>query len=254
MARLAATEHGADWVINTDADEFWMPHEATLKDVFAAVPEPWGRAYALSRHFVPRPDDGALFAERMTVRVSPAAAINDPTSPYRPHLKAAHRADREITVSFGSHTAASPRWRAVHHWHPADVLHFPFRSLDAMGEQGRPAGKGRQAARAVRHGAEGERGRPERRPVPPRSWSTTATLERGRADGLARHRTFACGMPCARLAGMGATGSRGQGVTQGCCPKARRCATRTSCGCTVSSTGSNVRVGGAQQTENGESR
>jgi hypothetical protein len=129
MARLAATEHAADWVINTDADEFWMPRGGTLKEVLAAVPEPWGVVFALSRHFVPRPDDGTFFAERMTVRVSPPAAINDPTSPYRPHLKAAHRADPEITVSFGSHTVSSARWRAVHNWHPADVLHFPFRSV-----------------------------------------------------------------------------------------------------------------------------
>jgi hypothetical protein len=129
MARLAATEHQADWIINTDADEFWMPHGGSLRDVFAAVREPYGIVFALSRHFVPRPDDGASFAERMTTRVSSPAAINDPTSPYRPHLKAAHRADPDVTISFGAHVARSRRWRAVHHWHPADVLHFPFRSI-----------------------------------------------------------------------------------------------------------------------------
>jgi len=113
MARLAATEHGADWVLNTDADEFWMPRGGTLKDVLGSVPDSHGVVFALSRHFVPRPDDERSFAERMTVRVAPPAAIHDPTSPYRPHLKAAHRGDPAITISFGSHTVASPRWRQV---------------------------------------------------------------------------------------------------------------------------------------------
>ena len=142
MARLAATEHGADWVINTDADEFWVPRGGALKEVFAAVPGSHGVVFALSRHFAPRPDDGMFFAERMTVRVSARVGINDPTSPYRPHLKAAHRADPDITISFGAHTAHSGRWRALHNWHPADVLHFPFRSLEQWENKGVRRGRG----------------------------------------------------------------------------------------------------------------
>jgi nucleotide-binding universal stress UspA family protein len=64
MARLAATEHGADWIINTDADEFWLPRAATLKESLGAVPSEIGVVWALTCHFVPRPDDGRSFAER----------------------------------------------------------------------------------------------------------------------------------------------------------------------------------------------
>jgi Glycosyl transferase family 2 len=150
MARLAATEYHADWIINTDADEFWMPRDATLKEVFSDVPKTHGVVFALSRHFVPRPDDGGHFSERMVYRASPRAAIHDPTSPYRPHLKTAHRADPSVTISFGSHTVSSERWQPVHHWHPADVLHFPFRSLEQWENKGsrRARGGGRPQRRS----------------------------------------------------------------------------------------------------------
>ncbi len=128
MARLAATEYEADWVINTDADEFWMPRRGTLRDVFAAIPDRYGVFWALTRHFVPRPDDGEFFAERMTTRLSAVAPINDPTSPYRPHAKAAHRGNPDIVVGFGSHIARSPALEPLRDWYPADVLHFPFRT------------------------------------------------------------------------------------------------------------------------------
>jgi hypothetical protein len=142
MARLAATDHGADWVINTDADEFWMTRQGTLKEALSAVPERFGVVWALSRHFVPRPDDDAFFADRMVVRVSPPVAINDPTSPYRPHLKAAHRADPEIGVGFGAHTVRTRKWRALHHWHPFEVLHFPFRSREQWERKGARRARG----------------------------------------------------------------------------------------------------------------
>jgi hypothetical protein len=129
MATLAATEYGADWVLNTDADEFWMPRGGRLKDVLGAVPSHLGVVWALTRHFVPRPEVEPDFAERMTVRVSAAAPTNDPTSPYRPHAKVAHRGDPEIVIRYGAHLVHS-RLAPLTDWYVADALHFPFRSLE----------------------------------------------------------------------------------------------------------------------------
>ena len=128
MARLAAAEYRADWVINTDADEFWWPRGGTLKDVLAAVPAEYGIVEGFWRSFVPRPDDDREFAERMTVRLSQQAPINDPTSFYRPVVKVAHRADPLVNVARGNHALAGSRLRTLTTWHPVEVLHFPLRS------------------------------------------------------------------------------------------------------------------------------
>jgi hypothetical protein len=128
MARVAAREFGADWVINSDADEFWWPRGASLKDVLEAVPEEYGVVNAFWRSFVPRPDDGAFFAERMTARLSSAAPINDPRSFYRPVTKIAHRADPEVIVGRGNHDLVRSDLRPLPTWHPLEVLHFPQRS------------------------------------------------------------------------------------------------------------------------------
>ena len=135
MARLAATEQRADWVINTDADEFWMPRRGTLKEALAAVPEEFGVVWAITRHFLPRPGNMGFFADRMNVRLSATAPLNDPTSPFRPHAKAAHRADPEIVVLFGSHDVVT-KLAPLRGWYPADVLHFPFRTREQYERKG----------------------------------------------------------------------------------------------------------------------
>ena len=135
MARLAATEYAADWIINADADEFWVPRRGTLKNLLSAIPEEFGVIWALTRHFVPRPEHGEFFAERMTVRFSATTPLNDPTSPYRPHAKAAHRADPAIVVLYGSHDVRSSLPR-LSGWFPADVLHFPFRTREQWERKG----------------------------------------------------------------------------------------------------------------------
>ncbi len=128
MARLAAAEYGADWVVNTDADEFWCPRGGTLEEVLGAVPQEYGVVEGFWRSFVPRPDDGRPFAERMTARLAQHAPINDPTSFYRPVVKVAHRADPQVTVARGNHALADSSFRTLPTWHPIEVLHFPLRS------------------------------------------------------------------------------------------------------------------------------
>jgi hypothetical protein len=131
MARLAATEHGADWVINADADEFWWPRGASLKDVLQAVPRPYGVVRGLVRNFVPRRLDTGSFAERMTIRLATTAPINDPATPFRPVLKVGHRGHPRVTVGEGgSHQVFGVAGSQLCSWYPLEVLHFPLRSRE----------------------------------------------------------------------------------------------------------------------------
>ena len=127
MARLAATEFDADWVINSDADEFWWPRGGSLKHVLAAIPERYGTVGAFLRTFVPRPGDGD-FSERMTVRFSALAPINDPSSLYRPIRKIVHRADPGATLVRGHHAVKDTELAPLRGWYPIEAFHFPLRT------------------------------------------------------------------------------------------------------------------------------
>ena len=137
MARLAYFDHHADWVINADADQFWWPRSGDLRDVLLSIPERFGVVRAIDRVFIPRPQDGAHFAERMTHRLSSPAAINAPASTYRPLARVIHRGDPEVTVSLGNHAISGTRLVMLQNWHPIEVLHFPWRSPGQMARKSR---------------------------------------------------------------------------------------------------------------------
>jgi hypothetical protein len=128
MARLAATEYGADWVINSDADEFWWPRGASLSGVLAPVPPRYGTVGAFLRVFCPRPGD-EHFAERMTVRFSALAPINEPGSLYKPIRKIIHRGHPGIQVTRGNHALVDSPFKPLRGWFPIECLHFPLRSV-----------------------------------------------------------------------------------------------------------------------------
>jgi len=127
MARLAATDFGADWVLNADADEFWWPQGAGFEDLLALVPARYGVVRAAWRNFVPRPDDGRPFSERMTARLCTPAFHHHPLST---HSKSAHRAVADVRVGRGNHEAFGEGLLPLRGWYPLEILHFPVRSLE----------------------------------------------------------------------------------------------------------------------------
>ncbi len=128
MARMAVTELGADWVIHSDADEFWWPRGGDLAHVLSAVPMRFGVVRGMWRHFAPRPEDGSHFAERMTVRLCADGPWQSVDHTFHPNVKVAHRGDPATTLRPGSHDGfgSGP---ILGSWLPLEVLHFPFRTL-----------------------------------------------------------------------------------------------------------------------------
>jgi hypothetical protein len=127
MARLAATRFGADWVINSDADEFWWARSGSLKEVLGAVPARFGSVRGMWRNFVARPGNSASFAERMTIR---SQKTTPGVHPFNPHFKTLHRGSPEVEVGGGNHDVSGPGLAPLFGWYPVDILHFPIRSLE----------------------------------------------------------------------------------------------------------------------------
>ncbi len=144
MARLAATEMEADWVVHVDADEFWWPVGGSLKEVLTEVPERFGVVLAPRPEYAARPEREGSFLDRLTVR--------EARSRLRP--KIAHRALEAVTLHRGAHDIDVERAEGTRHagravmravkpdrfdaeadlvWapiFPARVLHFPIRSFE----------------------------------------------------------------------------------------------------------------------------
>ncbi len=126
MARIAATEHAADWVIPSDADEFWWPRKGTIHEVLEAIPAQVGVVRGFIRTFAPRPEDDRLFFERMTFLARPVA---DHENIYQPNVHVVHRAHPNISVIRGFHDAyGDGLGRLIRTWCPFEVLHFPNRT------------------------------------------------------------------------------------------------------------------------------
>lgn len=125
MARLAYSEHGADWVINNDADEFWYPQQGDLKSVLAEIDQACEAVMIERVNFVPLElSETDHFADVMTVRERISLnALGEPLPG-----KVCHRGRAEIEVDSGNHGVKFAGEAAPTEPAAITILHFPLRS------------------------------------------------------------------------------------------------------------------------------
>jgi hypothetical protein len=123
MARLAATDYGADWIIHNDADEFWWPVAGTLRDVFAAIPSDYGQIEVRRVNFLPGAVADEPFHATMVHR--DARSLNLRAELLEP--KCAHRAHPDVVVAPGNHRISGVDLRPVPIAGLLEIFHFPMR-------------------------------------------------------------------------------------------------------------------------------
>lgn len=124
MAR-AACDHGADWVINADADEFWVPKDRslTLAGSLAGIDEERGRVVARRTDLLGRRGAAGPWPRRLVWR----DLLSLSQKGTRRGPKTAHRAHPDVVVAQGNHAVDAPIGPPVE-GEPWDLYHVPLRS------------------------------------------------------------------------------------------------------------------------------
>jgi len=131
MARRAFTEHGADWVINADADEFWVPvdKDLTLRSALEATPISLETFTVPVTNLVGPPAmrgsgvDRLLWRDMRTQDQLQAVGIYA-----QPTADAIHRGDPEVVVAQGNHFVSLKGTGRPDPAFELEVLHLPWRS------------------------------------------------------------------------------------------------------------------------------
>lgn len=126
MARLAATDLAADWVVNNDCDEFWCHDELTLKAFLETVPADVGVVTARRVNFLPVPETSEPFYRGMVVRERRSWNVYEGGEALQ--SKVCHRASAHVHVAPGNHRVRGDPALTPMSGVPLVILHYPFRS------------------------------------------------------------------------------------------------------------------------------
>ncbi|GAB3616049.1 hypothetical protein GCM10027416_06060 [Okibacterium endophyticum] len=144
MARDAYTHYGADWVINADADEFWLPvdRHLTLSQVFDKIPK------ELRSFVVPVVDmtgppamHGSGMSRLIYRDLRTTEQLNELGLLAHSTHDSVHVGDRHVEVAQGNHYVSIASAGEPEPELSIEVLHLPWRSWDQYRKKVENAGR-----------------------------------------------------------------------------------------------------------------
>ncbi len=124
MARLAAVDHGASWVLHADADELWWPAVGNIQTALAAVPVRVGSMRAPRTNFLPSRATFQPFWSRMRLRdLRSENSLGQPLPP-----KVCHRGATDVVLHSGDHAVTSATLGPEVDATTLEIFHYPVRT------------------------------------------------------------------------------------------------------------------------------
>ncbi|RAZ31628.1 glycosyltransferase family 2 protein [Microbacterium sp. SMR1] len=145
MARRAYSEFSADWVINADADEFFVPVDRSLdlRTLFSRMPSSLGSVVVPVIDMTGAPARSGAGLARLTLRDERPeddlywqAGLHAHATPDAVHVGAP-----DVTVSQGNHFVSIPSRGELPPGLELESLHFPWRSYDQFSKKVINAGR-----------------------------------------------------------------------------------------------------------------
>ena len=124
MGQMAIHEFQADWIINSDADEFWWPQSGSLKTVLQDVSSEIGALYINRNNYLPNNNNEKEFYRRMVVREK--ISFNLHGNPLPP--KVCHRGFEDIKIHDGNHDITTSHEHSRVQFNEITILHYPLRT------------------------------------------------------------------------------------------------------------------------------
>jgi glycosyltransferase involved in cell wall biosynthesis len=144
MARAAYDIHGADWVLNADADEFWaaVNPDASLRDVFAGI-DPALQSFTVPVFdMIGAPAMNGTGLQRLRFRdLRSQASLNAVGLLAHSTHDAVHVGSPIVVVAQGNHFVSLPSFGSPDPAHQIEVRHYPWRSWSQYSRKVESAGR-----------------------------------------------------------------------------------------------------------------